>query len=133
MIVPVPGVLPMFPLGRVLFPGGVLQLHIFEDRYRTMMGDVMASDRRFGVVLIERGSEVGGGDVRLKIGAIARVQEARRMADGRWLVRAVGIHRLRVRRWLPDGPYPMAEVEVFPDAAGVVVEEGEWASACVVD
>ena len=113
----------MFPLEVVLFPGGVLQLHVFEERYKIMMRDVMASDCHFGVVLIERGSEVGGGDVRMGVGTSARVHEAQRIANGRWLVVALGGCRLRVDRWLPDAPYPRAEVRAFPDATGRDVEE----------
>ena len=57
-------VMPMFPLGTVLLPGGVLPLHVFEPRYRKMVTDCVESpDHEFGVVLIERGSEVGGGEL----------------------------------------------------------------------
>ena len=52
--------MPMFPLGSVLFPSGVLPLHIFEIRYQQLLNHALESDRRFGVVLISRGSEVGG-------------------------------------------------------------------------
>src|SRR5665213_2195919 len=58
-------IMPMFPLSSVLFPGAALPLRIFEDRYRHLVADVMTGDRAFGVVLIARGSEVGGGDARL--------------------------------------------------------------------
>ena len=54
----------MFPLSAVLFPYATMPLHVFEPRYRALMHDCLAGDRRFGVVLIERGSEVGGGDQR---------------------------------------------------------------------
>ena len=57
-------VLPMFPLGTVLLPGAVLPLHVFEPRYRQLVQDCLAGEPEFGVVLIERGSEVGGGDQR---------------------------------------------------------------------
>ena len=60
--------IPMFPLNLVLFPGQILPLHIFEDRYRLMVKEIIDKDREFGVVLIERGSEVGGGDTRKNIG-----------------------------------------------------------------
>src|SRR4051812_26706984 len=56
--------LPMFPLGTVLFPHAVLPLHVFEPRYRALVETCLHSDGRFGVVLIERGYEVGGGDAR---------------------------------------------------------------------
>jgi uncharacterized protein len=109
-------VLAMFPLGSVLLPGMVLPLHVFEDRYRQMVDDVLAAgEPEFGVVLIERGSEVGGGDLRSMSGCLARVVEAARTPDGRWAVVAVGTGRLRVRWWLPDDPYPRAVVEPWPD------------------
>lgn len=107
---------PMFPLGTVLLPGMLLPLHVFEERYRRMMDDVLAEPRpAFGVALIERGSEVGGGDVRSDLGCLARVVEASRAEDGRWAVVAVGAERVRILRWLEDDPYPRAEVEVWPD------------------
>ena len=63
-----PRLLPMFPLGTVLFPHALLPLRVFEPRYRTMTAHVMRGDAEFGVVLIERGSEVGGGDIRFDVG-----------------------------------------------------------------
>ncbi len=109
------GTLPMFPLGSVLFPSLVLPLHVFEERYRTLMRDVLAGDREFGVCLIERGSEVGGGDHRSAIGTVATVQEAAELPDGRWAAVTVGTRRIRVTEWLPDDPYPRADVEDLPD------------------
>jgi len=113
----------MFPLGTVLLPSGFLPLHLFEERYRTMIVDLLEGDREFGVVLIRRGSEVGGGDERCDVGTRARVLEARQAPDGRWSVAAVGLQRLRVQRWLPDDPYPWAEVRPMPDAPGPPVDE----------
>ena len=110
--------LPMFPLGTVLMPSGFLPLHLFEARYRQMIVHLMAGDREFGVVLIRRGSEVGGGDQRCDVGTRARVVDARQAPDGRWSVAAVGLQRIRVRAWLPDDPYPMAEVVTMPDRPG---------------
>lgn len=108
----------MFPLGTVLFPHGVLPLHVFEARYRTMTERCLADDATFGVVLIERGSEVGGNDLRFDVGTVARIVQARRLDDGRWVLMTVGEDRLRVQRWLPDDPYPRAEVAPLPDQAG---------------
>jgi uncharacterized protein len=108
--------LPMFPLGSVLLPHMVLPLHIFEDRYRTLIRDVLAGSREFGVTLISRGHEVGGGDQRVAVGTVARVEEAEELDDGRWVVLAVGTERrIRVQRWLPEEPYPRAEVVDLPD------------------
>lgn len=107
----------MFPLGTVLFPHGVLPLHVFEPRYRTMIEEVLALDApEFGVVLIERGSEVGGGDARFGIGTLARVVDAQRLPDGRYALVTVGTQRFRVARWLPDDPYPRAEIDVLAES-----------------
>ena len=109
--------LAMFPLGTVLFPGGILPLHIFESRYRRMMDDCLEAEGTFGVVLISRGSEVGGDDQRVGVGTEARIEEASRFPDGRWAVIASGTRRIAVESWLPDDPYPLAVVRTVPAAA----------------
>jgi Lon protease-like protein len=111
------GRLPMFPLGTVLVPSAGLPLHVFEPRYRALVRDCLAADRELGVVLIARGSEVGGGEQRTDVGTAARIVEAVELPDGRWAVAAVGVRRIRVRSWLPDDPYPVADVEDWPDPA----------------
>ena len=109
--------LPMFPLGSVLLPGMALLLRVFEPRYRVMMEEVLAADPpRFGVVLIERGSEVGGGDVRTDVGCTAVVRASEELGDGQLALLAVGEERIRVERWLPDDPHPRAVVRAWPDA-----------------
>jgi Lon protease-like protein len=114
-----PRVMPMFPLGTVLFPHARLPLHVFEPRYRLMTQRVLAADGEFGVVLIERGSEVGGGDTRFDIGTVARVVRAQELADGGYALATVGIRRMQAVRWLPDDPYPLAEVtDVVDPSAG---------------
>jgi Lon protease-like protein len=118
--------LPMFPLGIVLVPEGIIPLHVFEPRYRTMLDDVMTGEGHFGVVLIERGSEVGGGDLRMDVGTMARVINANQLADDHWLVVVMGTGRIRVKRWLPDDPYPLAEVSKFPDEPGSSVDRRQW-------
>lgn len=110
-----PTVLPMFPLGTVLFPTMVLPLRVFEERYRALVRDCLAADREFGVVLIERGSEVGGGDVRTDVGTVARIVEVEEYPDGRFGLVSVGVRRVRVDRWMTDDPYPAAEVRDWPD------------------
>jgi Lon protease-like protein len=107
--------MPMFPLGTVLFPHAVLPLHLFEDRYRMLAETCLRGDGRFGVVLIERGFEVGGGDTRFGVGTVARIVEAARTPDGRFLLATVGTERLRVRKWLDDDPFPRADVELLDD------------------
>jgi Lon protease-like protein len=107
--------MPMFPLGSPLLPGMLLPLRVFEPRYRAMCEQVLGGDGRFGVVLIERGSEVGGGDVRVDVGCVAEVVRAEPLADGGWMLACVGVERIRVHRWLPDDPFPRAEVAPWPD------------------
>ena len=116
----------MFPLGTVLVPSGVLPLRVFEPRYRHMLEDLLSGNREFGVVLIERGSEVGGGEVRSGIGTMAKILEARESGDGHWAVVAMGLQRIMVERWLPDDPYPMAEVRPFPDRPGPGVDPASY-------
>ena len=108
----------MFPLGTVLFPYAVLPLHVFEPRYRLMTKRALEGDQEFGVVLIERGSEVGGGDVRFDTGTLARIVRAQEMPDGRYALTTAGIRRLRVTHWLADDPYPRAQVEPIPELSG---------------
>jgi Lon protease-like protein len=105
----------MFPLQTVLFPNAVMPLHVFEPRYRALAETCLRGDGRFGVVLIERGPEVGGGDLRFSVGTVARIVEAARTPDGRYLLATVGTERLRVRRWLDDDPYPRADIEVLTE------------------
>jgi uncharacterized protein len=107
--------LPMFPLGTVLFPHAVLPLHIFEPRYRALVDHCLAGNHEFGVVLIERGHEVGGGDERFDVGTVARIVQAGQLTDGRWMLVNVGVQRLRVLEWLPDDPYPLARVDRVDD------------------
>ncbi len=124
--------MPMFPLGQPLLPGAVLPLHVFEDRYRQMVKDILADDvnpPEFGVTIIERGWEVGGGDERGAVGTIARILDMEVTPDGRYTVVAVGTERLRVTAWLPDDPYPVADVDRWPDdddpglVTGALVDE----------
>jgi Lon protease-like protein len=109
--------LAMFPLGTVLFPSLVLPLHVFEERYRAMVRHLLGGDvePELGVVLIERGSEVGGNDVRTDVGTVAQIVEAREFPDGRFALTTLGTRRLRVREWLPDDPWPRAVVEDLDD------------------
>jgi uncharacterized protein len=106
----------MFPLGSVLFPGTGLPLHVFEERYRQLVRDCLAGEPEFGVVLIERGSEVGGDDVRTDLGTVARIIEATELPDGRWALGCIGLRRIRVTAWHDDAPYPRAEVVDLAEA-----------------
>jgi hypothetical protein len=107
----------MFPLGTVLVPHQVLPLHVFEPRYRVLVFDCLRGDGEFGVVLIERGSEVGGADQRFGVATVARIAHATELPDGRWYLLAVGVRRIDVVEWLPDDPYPRARVTERPEIA----------------
>ncbi len=108
----------MFPLGSVLLPGQLLPLHIFEARYQLMLEHCRAHGDEFGVVLIERGHEVGGGDIRSGVGTVARILDVSEAAPGHWALVAAGVRRIRVRRWHPDEPWPHADVEPLVDSDG---------------
>jgi Lon protease-like protein len=105
----------MFPLGSVLLPAMPLPLRIFEQRYLKLLGDLVASEKpEFGVVLIERGKEVGGGEKRMSIGTIASVTEIGTTQEFLGL-ESFGSQRFRINAWLPDDPYPLADIELLPD------------------
>lgn len=114
--------LPLFPLGTVIFPGTGLPLHVFEPRYLALMDDLTGGELgtplihpEFGIILIERGHEVGGGDQRRGVGTVVRLVEAERLPDGRWLAVAGGIRRFVVDTFLLDDPYPLAMVDDLDD------------------
>lgn len=120
-------VLPMFPLGSVLLPGESLPLHIFEPRYQELLRDCLATtDPSFGVVLIARGHEAGGGDIRHDVATRAHIVAHRDIGDGRFLVECVGGERIRVDAWLEDDPYPRADVRPWPDHPEDSVTEPEF-------
>ncbi|MBB5155739.1 LON peptidase substrate-binding domain-containing protein [Saccharopolyspora phatthalungensis] len=116
-------VLPLFPLGSVLLPGGHLPLHIFEPRYRQLVTDLVGEDlpdRRFGVVAIKQGWETGEDNVdsMYDVGCSAVLDQVRQLPGGRYDVSANGDRRFRLLQI--DGsaaPYLMAEVEWLPDSA----------------
>src|SRR5580704_6700484 len=114
------GRLAMFPLQSVFLPGEDLPLQIFEPRYAELVRDCMRDNNpRFGVVLISRGREVGGGDVRCDVGTVARITECVDLAgSGRFVLRCRTSERIRVSDWLPDDPYPRAMVRPWPDEPG---------------
>lgn len=113
---------PMFPLQSALLPGETLPLRIFEARYVRLFRDCLdASEPSFGVVLISRGREVGGGDVRTDVGTLARIVQYAAMPQGHYQVLAEITERLRVVHWLADDPYPRAVTAPWPDEPGPAV------------
>lgn len=122
--------MPMFPLGSVLFPAMPTALRIFEERYIVMLSEVLQQEpAEFGIVLIERGSEVGGGEQRFPIGTVARIAQVQ-ASEGFIGLIAQGTQRVEVEQWLDDDPYPRARVRVLPelewhDALGPLFDEAE--------
>ncbi|CAM2783892.1 LON peptidase substrate-binding domain-containing protein [Skermania piniformis] len=123
----------MFPLGAVLLPGEPLDLRVFEPRYVQLLRDVRAGvvPPEFGVVLIERGHEVGGGDQRAAVGVLAEIERMSELSPDRFALTCRGTDRFRVRRWLPDDPYPRAELEFWPDSTDIAEQDDAQALAHV--
>jgi uncharacterized protein len=119
-------VTPMFPLEVAMLPGEELPLRIFEPRYAALVADCLAAPvPEFGVVLIAAGREVGGGERRSDVGALARIVESTETGPGRYhLTCSVG-QRIRVTNWLDDDPYPRAEIQPWDDEPGDGVEAVE--------
>jgi Lon protease-like protein len=120
--------LPLFPLGTVLFPGMVLPLHIFEERYRHLVRDLLDAPepRRFGVIAIREGRETGVDAVTAlyEIGCVAELREADEHLDGRFDIISVGIGRIRLGPLDRSRPYLQAEVDhITDDQEGRVGEE----------
>jgi Lon protease-like protein len=121
---------PLFPLGTVLVPGLVLPLHVFEERYRSLVGDLLAApepEQRFGVVAIRAGHEVGADGARAlhDVGTLADLTDVQALPDGRFDVQTVGSRRFRLLRLDPDSgrpdaavPYLRGHVELLPEPAG---------------
>jgi uncharacterized protein len=114
--------LPLFPLGTVLFPGLVLPLHIFEDRYRRLVGDLMQAPepRRFGVIAIREGRETGISGVRAlhEIGCTATLRQVEEQDNGKFDLVTVGTDRFRLTRLDDSRPYLQGDVELLPDDVG---------------
>lgn len=103
--------IPLFPLGTVLFPRQVLPLHIFEERYKLMIGECLDQKLSFGVVCIKQGREVGGGAVPFEVGTTARIVDAQPFPDGRMNLRCLGHRPFRITRVVQEQPYMRADVE----------------------
>jgi Lon protease-like protein len=114
--------LPLFPLGTVLYPGLLLPLHIFEERYRQLVKDLLANGEapRFGVVAIRAGRETGvsGVSALYPVGCTAVLRQVQKYPDGRYDVVTVGVQRFRLLALDESRPYLQGEVELLPDEAG---------------
>jgi Lon protease-like protein len=112
---------PLFPLNTVVFPGVATPMHVFEERYRTMVRELLALetgfDRVFGIVAIREGYEVGahGAQSVHRVGSLVQLTEARPYDDGRFDIEVIGRERLRVLAHDSTGPYLRGEVTLLPD------------------
>jgi Lon protease-like protein len=112
--------LPLFPLGAVLYPGMLLPLHIFEERYRQLVRDLFArpEPRQFGVIAIRKGRETGIDGVHslYQIGCTATVRRVDQLEDGRFDVVTVGTQRFRLLALDQTLPYLQGEIELLAEA-----------------
>lgn len=119
--------LPLFPLGSILFPGATINLHIFEERYRMMIGRCLETQTPFGVVLIRSGDEVVEGRIGSRsaepytIGTMAEIRASVRLEDGRLLITAVGSERFRIDALVQQNPYLIAAVTPVPEQIAATV------------
>ena len=114
--------LPLFPLGTVLYPGLVLPLNIFEERYRQLVRDLLdgPQPRRFGVIAIREGRETGvdGVSALYDIGCLATVRDVTELPDGRYELVTVGTDRFKLHRLDESKPYLLGEVELLDEQVG---------------
>jgi Lon protease-like protein len=106
--------LPLFPLNTVLFPGQLLPLHIFEARYRQMIGECIQTGTPFGVVLIREGEEVDESAEPCDVGTTAHIVQVERLDDGRLDIMCVGHARFRIQQTYHDRPYLRGSIELWP-------------------
>jgi Lon protease-like protein len=107
--------LPLFPLNVVLFPGMALPLHVFEERYKEMVGRCIEANEGFGVVLIREGQEVGEPADPFDVGTVARIASVERLPDGRMNLVTVGTRRFRCVEHVQERPYRVARVTWLDD------------------
>jgi Lon protease-like protein len=115
--------LPLFPLNVVLFPGMPLPLHIFEPRYRLMIGRCLEGDRAFGVAQIVEGQEGMAGTTPTSIGTVAEIIEVSPFADGRMNLQTIGTRRFQILSTREQDEYLVASCEWFEEDPE---EDGLW-------
>jgi uncharacterized protein len=112
-------ILPLFPLGAVLYPGMLLPLHIFEDRYRQLVRDLLdgPEPRQFGVIAIRKGRETGieGVQSLYEVGCTATLRRAEQRPDGRYDIVTVGTQRFRLLALDETLPYLQGEIELLTE------------------
>ena len=111
-------VLPLFPLNVVLFPGMPLPLHIFEERYKAMIGECLQYDIPFGIVLIKEGAEVGDPAEPYSVGTTARIAQVERLDGGRMNLMTEGRRRFRIVEVTQQVPYLKGRVDYISEEQG---------------
>ncbi len=106
--------LPLFPLHTVLFPGMVLPLYVFEERYKLMIHRCLEEEQPFGVVLIREGPEVGGLAIPYPVGTTTMIAGVSQLEDGRMNLVTIGNERFRLHAVRHDQPYLVGEAEPWP-------------------
>lgn len=122
--------LPLFPLRTVLFPTATLPLHIFEPRYREMVGRCLAHDETFGIALILEGEEVEEAAVPHQVGTEAAIIASRRHPDGRYDIVVEGRRRFEIERL--DRSRNLLRADVRPLEERLGPEADELASTVAV-
>ena len=115
--------LPLFPLNVVLFPGMPLPLHIFEERYKTMIGECLDNDSPFGIVLIKEGPEVGEPADPFTVGTTARIAQVERLEGGRMNIVTEGQRRFSIAEITERVPHLKGLVEFMEEETGQPSEE----------
>lgn len=110
--------LPLFPLNLVLFPGMPLPLHIFEERYKAMIGECLDTEQPFGIVLIKEGLEVGEPADPFMTGTSARIVQVERMDDGRMNILTQGERRFQVMEIIQKEPHLAGQIQYLDEAPG---------------
>ncbi|MGI8449149.1 MAG: LON peptidase substrate-binding domain-containing protein [Streptosporangiaceae bacterium] len=125
--------LPLFPLGTVLYPGLLLPLNIFEERYRQLVHDLLdgPEPRRFGVIAIRKGRETGvdGISALHEVGCTATLREVAEQDDGRFHLVTVGTQRFRLASLDDTQPYLQGDVELLDEEVGDEAAAGLAAQA----
>jgi uncharacterized protein len=120
---------PLFPLGTVLFPHMPMALHIFEERYKTMMRDCRRASTTFGIVAIRSGQETGGGSVPYEVGTLAQLDEIEELPDGGYNLVVMGASRFHVDALTHNRPYLVGSVHYLEDSPAPAADTERLAAA----
>jgi Lon protease-like protein len=123
---------PLFPLGTVLFPHMPMSLHIFEERYKTMMRDCRRGSTTFGIVAIRSGQEAGGGAIPYEVGTLAQLDEVEELADGGYNLVVIGASRFHIDAFSHQRPYLVGSVHYLQDIPAPA-DDTERLAAAVTD